>query len=210
MYSKLFKYDEKGNLIPLSIRESQIACVKEILRRDEGSPGDSDGRKKLYANKVISACCWIGDPKSQGNQQGYTDSALKDDAIRNCDLPDTWKPDKFARDLIVIISNHYKGGVAQDYVEGLLRTMRSVITTTTIISKRIEVSINAADSDDDLSDERLNTLAAMQTRLLNMAAAAPEHITALKQSVADLRVEEEEGEMALGNKSVDYSMKIHD
>lgn len=207
MYSKLFKYDEKGNIIPLSLRESQMPCVKEILRNDTGGPGDSDGRKKLYAHKVISACVWIGDPNSQGNQQGYTDQALLEDAIRNCNLPDDWKPNKYARDLIAIVNTHYSGGVAHDYIIGLLRTMRTVITTTTIISKRIEKTIN--NESDDISDEKLNNLAAMQTRLLNMASEAPKHIFALKQSISELRIEEEEAELALGGIPIDYSMQIH-
>lgn len=207
MYSKIFKFDEKGNIIPLSIREAQIACVKEILRADTGSPGDSDGRKKLYANKVLSACAWIGDPNSLGNQQGYTGDALREDAITNCQLPDGWKPNKYAKELIALIANHYSGGVAKEYVMGLLRSMRSVVRTSEVIGARIDKTIGG---DPDMSDEKLNTLAAMQTRLLTMASEAPKHIAALKQSIADLKIEDEEMELALGGKEVDYSMTIHD
>lgn len=207
MYSKLFKFDEKGNIVPLSIRESQIDCVKEILRADTGSPGDSDGRKKLYAHKVISACCWIGDPNSLGNQQGYVDDGLRNDAIRNCGLPDNWKPTKYAKDLISIIATHYEGGVAKSYVMGMLRSMNSIIKTSEIICARVDKTIYG---DIDMSDEKLNVLASMQTRLLSMASEAPKHVAALKQAIADLKVEEDEAELALGGKVVDFSMRVHD
>ncbi len=206
MYSKLIKYDDKGNLKPLSIRESQIKCVKNILKADVGSPGDSDGRNKLYANKVISACAWIGDPNSLGNQYGYQGDALLEDAIRNCELPSNWKPDKNCKELIGIIRDHYSGGVAKEYVDQLLKSMRSIVTTTRIASARIEKLIS---TDEDISDDRLNVLLNTQRQLLSSAADAPKHIEALRKAVADLKVEESEKEVALGGQDITYSMRIH-
>ena len=208
MYSKLFRFDDQGNIRPVTLREAQLDCIKEILRLDTGSPGDSDGRKKLYAHKVFKACMWIGDPNSLGNQQGYDGDALIADAVRNADLPENWKPDRMCRDLIKIVHDHYSGGVAKEYIDNLLKSMRTISNTIKIMTSRIEATIDG--SKGEISDERLTTLSTMQTQLLNMAAVAPKHINALKQCLADLKIEETEQELALGGIPVTYSMRDHD
>lgn len=208
MYSKILRYDDQGNIRPVSIREAQLPCVQEILRLDTGSPGDSDGRKKLFALKQLKACMWIGDPSSLGNQQGYDGDALINDAIRNCDLPENWKPDRYCKDLIAIVKQHYSGGVAKEYIDDMLKSMRTISTTVKILTQRIETMVDGSGA--DISDDRLSTLASMQTQLISMAAAAPKHINALKQSLADLRIEETEQELALGGVVVTNSMRPHD
>jgi len=207
MYSKIFRYDDQGNIRPVTIRESQIDCVSEILRSDTGSPGDYDGRKKAYAHKIFKACMWIGDPNSLGNQQGYDGDQLIADAVSNAELPENWKPDANCKKLIALVREHYSGGVAKEYIDNLLKSMRTISNTTKIITARIEKTIEG--SDGDISDDRLSVLASMQKQMIDIASSAPKHIAALKQTLADLRIEETEQELSLGGNPVTYSMREH-
>ena len=88
MYYELFRIKD-GEVQPINSREAQLKQVKEILKRDKGSLGDSDGRKKDFAYKELGAVYWIADFRSPGRMNGYEGKDLLEDAIKNYDLPST-------------------------------------------------------------------------------------------------------------------------
>lgn len=105
MYSNILRFED-GIVKPVTLREATIKEVATILKRDKGSPGDSDGREKLFAYKELGAACWIADFRSPGRLNGYEGDELIEDAIRNFNLPSDWRPDKVVLDLIKLFEFH--------------------------------------------------------------------------------------------------------
>ena len=113
MYYELFKIED-GVVKPLTAAEATIREVQQILKRDKGSSGDSDGRKKLFAYKELGAVYWIADFRSPGRLNGYEGQELIDDAIRNFGLPSTWEPDTIVKKLIEKYQYNNNGGIAAE------------------------------------------------------------------------------------------------
>jgi hypothetical protein len=81
----------------LSIEAKLIKPYNTLIKRDKGSEGDADGRKKLLATKEIAFVVWYSNLKSVYNRN-YEPSARIAELKKGLKLPDDWKIDDCIRD----------------------------------------------------------------------------------------------------------------
>lgn len=201
MYYELFKIKD-GIVQPLTSREAQIKEVKEILVRDRGSDGDSDGRKKLFAYKELGAVYWMADYRSPGRMRGYEGKDLINDAIRNYDLPVDWMPDDVVLSLIDLYKYNNDGGVAAEALTEISSTLNIMVRTIRVIRERLNTKLGSA----GLTEADLQGLIALQNELLELATQIPKKIKEIAIAKEMLRQEEDNKEIGRGNKPILSSM----
>lgn len=201
MYYELFRVVE-GEVQPINAREAQLKEIRQILARDKGSKGDSDGRKKAFALKELGAVYWIADFRSPGRMQGYEEQELIEDAIKNYDLPATWKPDLVVTNLIKTYEYNNKGGVAAETLSETVATLRFMNNTVKEIRRKIKRTLEKP----DVSEDELKNLITLQREIFNLSTDIPKKIKEIQEAIETLRVTEAEFEVARGGVKVTSSM----
>ena len=202
MYYELFKIED-GEVKPLTSREATIKEVRQILQRDKGSPGDADGSKKLFAYKELGAVYWLADYRSPGRMQGYEGEDLIEDAIRNFDLPATWRPDKVVSDLVKIYEYNNEGGIAAQTLMEISATFNLMLRTIKMIRKRLDEKLRSP----NVTEAELKDLIALSNELLKLAADIPKKTNEIELAKEKLKFIEDSGEIGRGNVKILSSMK---
>lgn len=202
MYKELFKIKD-GVVVPLSAREALLKEVRTILMRDKGSPGDSDGRDKLFAYKELGAVYWIADYRSPGRMQGYEGQDLIDDAIRNFDLPATWQPDQVVRNLMVIYEKHTNGGIAADTLSEVAATFNLMLKTVKSIRGKLAEKLNTP----NVTEDELKGMINLSNELLKLASSIPKLTSDIEIAKEMLKHHEEDAEVGRGGIKISSSMK---
>lgn len=201
MYYELFKI-EGGEVVPLTSREATIKEVRQILLRDKGSNGDSDGRKKLFAYKELGAVYWIADFRSPGRMSGYEGEDLIQDAIKNFDLPATWQPDDVVNNLIKRYAANKDGGVAAEVLTEIASTFNLMLKTIRSIRERLIVKLNAA----NVTDAELKESIAMANELLKLASDIPKKTKEIELAKEMLKQTEDDSVIGRGGQKITSSM----
>ena len=125
-----------------------IPKFSKILQRDKGSEGDFDGRKKEYAFKEFYYIKMVADKFCYPAQAGLNEKETHICAIKEAQLPDTYKPDKEIKECI----EKYKE--IQDLTTPTLNTIHSLLQGLKVsnvicrnIIKNIESTIELMESD---------------------------------------------------------------
>jgi hypothetical protein len=119
MAIKIFTFDKSGNL---SINRVEVAlhdCFNKILRRDRGTGGDSQGKKKQQAFKELTYIYQIADVLSIPNRHGYSDKEREVYAKEIAGLESTWKPDNTMLEAIDVYRDEQKD-ISHDVILELL------------------------------------------------------------------------------------------
>lgn len=101
MSYKLFTIKD-NNIVINKPEVLTIPAFTNILRRDKGSPGDFDGRKKYKAFKEFAYIYHMADVKSVPNANGFNKAKANKYAIEKSGLDKDYKPDKVVREAIAI------------------------------------------------------------------------------------------------------------
>jgi hypothetical protein len=201
MYKELFRIKD-GNVAPLSAREATIKEVRTILMRDKGSPGDSDGRDKLFAYKELGAVYWLADYRSPGRMQGYEGQDLLDDAIRNFELSANWKPDSVVRNLITIYEKHVNGGIAADTLSEVAATFSLMLKTVKSIRGKLLEKLNMP----RITEEELKNMISLSNELLKLASSIPKLMIDIDVAKEMLKRTEDSSEIGRGGVKITSSM----
>lgn len=202
MYNELFKIED-GNVVPLTAREATIKEVRQILTRDTGSPGDASGKKKAFAYKELGAVYWIADYRSPGRVQGYEGQDLIDDAIRNFQLPATWKPDRIVQELIDKYEHFNTGGVAAQTLSEIAATFNFMLRTVKTIRSKLNEKLQMA----NITEDELKSLIELSNELLKLASSIPKMTKDIEMAKEMLKQSESEAEIGRGNIIITSSMK---
>lgn len=202
MYYHLFKIED-GDVQPLTSREATIKEVRQILQRDKGSPGDADGRKKLFAYKELGAVYWIADYRSPGRLNGYEGQDLIDDAKRNFDLPDDWTPDQVVLNLIKIYEYNNNGGIAAKTLTEIASTFRLMLDTVSAVKDKLRTKLQSP----SVTEDELKNLMELSNSLLKLAADIPKKTKEIDEAKEMLKHIEDNVEIGRGNIKITSSMK---
>jgi len=202
MYYELFRIKD-GEVQPVNAREAQIKQVKEILKRDKGSPGDADGRKKLFAYKELGVVYWMADYRSPGRMNGYEGKDLLEDAKKNYDLPSTWEPDRMVTELIKLYEYNNDGGIAAELLTEISSTLQFMNVTTKNIREKLRIKLDKI----DITEDELRGLIEMQRQIFALSTDIPKKIKEIKEAKELLKESEDKTEMGRGNKPILSSMK---
>ena len=158
-----------------------IPAFKEIIRRDQGSPGDTQARKKLFAFKEFHYLYLIADYQSFCNMHGHDDNEAHVYAVTEADLPEDYKPDLSVRSAI----RKYKDE-QYDISREFINQLRIIFKGSLIRIGRMRTSIDHAFSGGNLTEEQVEKVIKMQQDLFDIAAALPEQITRLNNAEKEL------------------------
>lgn len=202
MYKELFKFED-GVVKPLTTREAVVKEVNTILKRDNGSNGDADGRKKLFAYKELGAAYWIADYRSPGRLNGYEGNELIEDAIRNFNLPAEWKPDRVVQDLIKLYEYHTNGGIAGQTLSEIASTFNLMLKTVKTIRVKLAEKLQSV----NVTEDELKNLISMSNELLKLASSIPKLTNDIEIAKEMLKKTETNEEIGRGNVKISSSMQ---
>jgi hypothetical protein len=197
---KLFTYSEGK----LSLDREEILlypALKRILDRDKGSPGDSDGRKKLQAWKDFTYIYLICDYASYPNQKGMNAKEAHKYAVDLADLPNDWLPDK---ELCIALDFYHDANetVARELNKELIASFKNSSRVVVKLREQTEILLEKS----TLTSVEITTLTEMQGTLLNIASKLPNQLKSLKESNNLIKEEEKEGEVGRGGFVIPSSM----
>ena len=154
MAIKIFTFDKSGNI---SINRVEVAlhdCFNKILRRDRGTGGDSQGKKKQQAFKELTYIYQIADVLSIPNRHGYSDKEREVYAKEIAGLEPTWKPDNTMLEAIDVYRDEQKD-ISHDVILELLRTFRLTKTVLSKVRQNIEKKLLTDAMNNDVANELL-------------------------------------------------------
>ena len=201
MYYELLKIED-GEVKPVTSREATIKEVRQILMRDKGSNGDSDGRKKLFAYKELGAVYWIADYRSPGRLNGYEGKELIEDAIRNFDLPANWEPDIVVLNLIEKYKHNADGGVAAEVLSEIAATFNLMLKTIKVIREKLTVKLQSP----NVTEDELKSLINLSNELLKLAADIPKKTKEIEVAKELLKHTEDTTLIGRGGERISSSM----
>jgi hypothetical protein len=191
MSYRLFSIQD-GNIVINKIEILTIESFKTILRRDKGSPGDVDGRKKLKAFREFAYIYHMADYKSVPNRNGYTYAKSRAYAIDKAGLPIDYKPDSVVKDAI------------KDYLDeqrSLPReTMLELIKTYGFLSKVFKkVRRNVEDKlvSESLTSEQTREILELVNLMIEQGKQLPELTGKLNKAIKDLELAEDKQNKSL-------------
>src|SRR5690606_29063145 len=147
---ELFKLDEKDFLVDINKEWiSTILEFRKILQRDRGSPGDSQGRKKLQARREFTYIYHMYDYHSK--LKNWDENDKHKEALRQSELPQDFVPDD---ELKAAIEIYKKLKITEairssDSVKGTLVTARKVVDG---INLKFQKYLNILEGEMDASE----------------------------------------------------------
>lgn len=177
---KLFNFN-KGVIEIDKIEILTVPEFKEILRRDKGSEGDSDGRKKYKAFKEFAYIYHMGDPRSKPNVDGFNDIQAHDYSIMMAGLDSKYKPDNIVISAVRIYEEA-NSDPATESIQELLKTYAFVKT----IFKKVRRSIEDIVKNDKLSKEQAAEVLGLINTLIQQGREIPELTRDLRKAIKEL------------------------
>lgn len=142
----LFK--DNGTHVTVSEDLKIINEFHEIIKRDKGSEGDSQGRKKLRATREFAYIYHMNDYSSP--YQRYSEKERLNRLRNDLRLGENWEPDEVIRAAEQKYIELNQTPAIQSLVEA-----RQTLNTSADVNRRIRYQIEDITSNDDLTAERL-------------------------------------------------------
>ncbi len=191
MSYKLFKLVD-SDIVINKIEILTIPTFKEILRRDKGSVGDKDGRRKLQAFKEFAYIYQIADFTSKPNKDGSTTKEKHEYAISKSGLPVDYKPDVLVKSAIKIYKDKDSNS-ARNAIKELLKTFNLTINIFKSIRKGIENNIGKEDMTVDQVKQALD----LNQIIIEQGEKIPILIRTLQNAVIELEQSDLKDQKAL-------------
>lgn len=186
----------------ISLAKDEVLLIPEfqfIYKRDKGSPGDSEGRKKLRAFKEFSYIYYIADIDSPCNAQGMKGREAHEFAVRNSGLETKYKPD-----------DHIKGAIKKykeltvDINRELITTLLGIFRNTLLRVKKIDESLNEF-LDGPVSVSDTEQVVKLQKELFQISTELPGQIERLNTALEQVKLMETKGELMKGGDEIPES-----
>jgi hypothetical protein len=207
---KVFKMSRKGILELNTDEVLLIPEFKRLVKRDRGSEGDADGRKKLRAYAEFAYIYHTCDPSSHPTTKGMSKKEADAWARRSCNLPTGWKVDE---DMEAAIQRYKELRPSPSSL--VLRTIkRGLNVSNDAIEKlidRVQLNLNKLDAPPQAEDEKdiekefsllVDKLHADLKRLLGLSHQLPETIATISELEEEVAKEISEGHTMKGGKPI--------
>lgn len=198
MSYKLFSF-KNSELIINKDEILSIPSFNTILKRDKGSPGDSDGRKKLLAFKEFAYIYHMADINSQPNRSGYSKNEAKYYAKEKAGLPDNWKEDEVVKQAIKDYQDEQES-LPRNTIAELIKTYRHILNIIPKVRRRIDT----LSSNDELTTDQASEILNAVKILLQLGEDIPSQTSKLTNAIKQLeQLEDNERKVRLrGSKEV--------
>lgn len=176
-----------------------IPSFNTILKRDKGSAGDSDGRKKLLAFKEFAYIYHMADINSQPNRSGSSKSEARAYSKEKSGLDEKWKEDDVIRQAIKDYEEE-QDSLPRRTISELIKTYRHILNIIPKVRRRIDTLSASDELTTDQASEILNAVKI----LLQLGEDIPNQTSKLTNAIRQLeQLEDNERKMLLrGSKEV--------
>lgn len=162
-----------------------IPQFSRIIRRDRGSDGDAQGKRKAFASMEIAAVFWLGYYNSPIFQNEESEYITK--VISYTGLPSSWEPDELVMQAVDFWKAEIDKNAALEELNelrGLFKTGKKVIKASTIyLESQLEaiavnqMSTNTSGQQVYAIDECMNVLEKVQ----KIVKTIPESVAQIKK-----------------------------
>lgn len=185
----IFTQDSNGLLVINKDYVRGLSPFKTILERDQGSEGDSQGRKKAFAFKEFMYIYIVGSMFSYANKAGYNDKQLHEAGIKEAKLDLKYKPDAEVKAAIErykeiqlemfpalkLLNSVYRGlKIGENVITSLTKTMEATLELQEeVAKKKAELGEPI-----DIAQQMLTTQGLMEqlTQILKLAKQIPDTV----------------------------------
>ncbi len=186
MSYKLFSIKD-GDIIINKVEILTIPIFTKILRRDKGSDGDHDGRKKRQAFREFAYIYHMADIKALPNRNGYGRKEANEYSKEAAGLDDKWIADVDIKQAIKAYEKEQES-LPRNTILELIKTYRLIPKITGKLRNAIEVLI---DTDDALSAEQADSAYGMISSLISQGDDVPKLTAKLVSAISQLEQLEE-------------------
>ena len=201
-FEDLFEIKD-GIAHPKSARESLIPEIRDIIFRSKGVPGDSDGRKKLYAFRELMAVYYMADVRSLPRKQGLEGEALLSRIRSLTKLEDDWKPDEKVLSCVRFYKNELEN---QDISFKVLAECISVLRNSLDVLTKINDQLKSELAKPDTTLLDLNQMSATISSVIGLSQKASDEIERLNVTKKKIVMYERNIKRARGGVTVTSSM----
>jgi len=174
---------------------------KTLIRRDRGSPGDADGKKKYMFMKEMRYIYELCDPNSHSNKAGLDEDEAHEYAVDVAELPKDWKPD-----FEVTLAMRRWRIERQDAIDDVLLTLNRSLRNYVRIAEKTNIIIKNILSNSELTAEDVSNLSTAQKTLMNIALESPKKIEELEVIIASRNKDKEDIVKVRGGDEYEESM----
>ena len=169
MMQQIQLFSFKDNILVINRKEILMhQPFADIIKKDKGSVGDSDGRKKLYATKVFKYIYFMCDVDSFPNTQGYNENDCHKYAVTQAGLDSTFKVNSDISKAMMLYKR-YNTNAVQEQINTLNRRFRAL----TKIIETLGVKLDDLVDKDELSIVELSTASTLIASLMGYEASIP-------------------------------------
>lgn len=195
MAIKIFTLDKDNNVTINKIEITTYPAFNKILRRDTGSKGDADGRKKIQAFKEFAYIYQFADVLSEPNRQGYDDVERIKYAKKHAGLDEDWKIDSTIAEAIDIYKSE-QTDISTDIILELLKTFRLSKKVITRVRQSLEKKLLVDSFNNDVAVEVLGLIETS----INFGRDIPTLTKELNKAITEVQFNIENAELMRGSK----------
>ena len=177
----LFSISEYGELILNKPAILKHYVYRSIIRRDRGSTGDHEGRRKDFAYKEFAYIYYMADYDSLPNRNGYKLSDKYNYARKAAGLPYSWKPDDTITSAIRVYKEE-QTSIQRDIIQKLLCVLHNDYDIIELVDNKIKELI----AKPLLENVDIDDLLGYQEKLVNLSVVIPRRIKDLSIVLEDI------------------------
>jgi hypothetical protein len=198
LFDKLFKINEDKSLEINREEVYMIDAFSVILRRDRGSKGDIDGRKKFVALRDFKVIYYMSSINSTPSRLGLSEKETIAFLKENINLPNDFKIDKELKTAIDVANKIEE--TASSYL--LVNSIKSLNVTSKVlgvISNKIQERLSIIETnDDDESIRQITNVINLSNEILKLTSNIPRTLEEIEKVQTKIFKEREDKLYARG------------
>lgn len=198
LFDKLFKINEDKSLEINREEVYMIDAFSVILRRDRGSKGDIDGRKKFVALRDFKVIYYMSSINSTPSRLGLSEKETIAFLKENINLPNDFKIDKELKTAIDVANKIEE--TASSYL--LVNSIKSLNVTSKVlgvISNKIQEKLSIIETnDDDESIRQITNVINLSNEILKLTSNIPRTLEEIEKVQTKIFKEREDKLYARG------------
>ena len=198
LFDKLFKINEDKSL---EINREEVYLIEAfnvILRRDRGSKGDIDGRKKFVALRDFKVIYYMSSINSTPSRLGLSEKETIAFLKENIGLPDDFKIDKELK-AAIDVANKIEETASSFLLINSIKSLNVTSKVLGVISNKIQEKLSIIETnDDDESIKQITNVINLSNEILKLTSNIPRTLEEIEKVQTKIFKEREDKLYARG------------
>lgn len=190
-------FEDKGTYVSVSPDLKLISEFNEIIKRDKGSEGDSQGRRKLRASREFAYIYHFNDYRSP--YQRYSEKERHERLKKDLDLGEKWDVDSVIR----VAQQKYIELNHTPAIQALMEA-RQTLNTSAEVNRKIREQIMRVMDEDELDPETLQQANNLLEKTLDNNTKIPKVLTQIEGMEEKVKKQEQESGSIQGSEEKGY------